>query len=80
LQIAIHDSQVALSVSVLGRENLCTMPWSKKNRCVDLDVICVPRSDAAIGRDGASSPSNSSLASALSHALRTAQLVCSGPK
>ena len=54
LSVAIHYSHVALSVGVLGREKLCTMPRSKKNCCVDFDVIWVPRSDAAIGSLGAS--------------------------
>ncbi len=39
--------------SVLAREKLCTMPRSKKNCCVDFDVIWVPRSDAAFGSRGA---------------------------
>ena len=78
--VAIHASHAALSVGVRALLKLWTMPRSKKNCWVDFDVIWVPRSDAAIGRRGASSASRPFSASALSHAICTTVEVCSGPK
>src|SRR5439155_25729765 len=79
-KVAIHDSQLALSVGVRAREKLWTTPRSKKNCAVERDVIWVPRSDAAAGKGGPSAPRRPSAASDLPQAVCTASEVASGPK